>query len=43
MTNDREHSAAQKAELRISRILNPNHPLSREDVIWMLEYIKKGG
>ncbi|SFE13200.1 hypothetical protein SAMN04487969_101224 [Paenibacillus algorifonticola] len=41
MTNDREYSAAQRAELRISRILNPNHPLSREDVIWMLEYIKK--
>ncbi|MCK9859746.1 hypothetical protein [Paenibacillus sp. ATY16] len=26
---------------RIDRILNPDHPLCREDVVWMLEYIKK--
>ncbi|WP_336786274.1 hypothetical protein [Paenibacillus sp. MMO-177] len=26
---------------RIDRILSPDHPLCREDVVWMLEYIKK--
>ncbi|WP_424765956.1 hypothetical protein [Paenibacillus sp. sgz302251] len=28
-------------ERRIQRILDPAHPLCREDVVWMLEYIKK--
>lgn len=26
---------------RIDRMLSPDHPLCREDVVWMLEYIKK--
>lgn len=26
---------------RIDRILDPGHPLCRDDVIWMLEFIKK--
>ncbi|MBW7474225.1 hypothetical protein K0T92_05670 [Paenibacillus oenotherae] len=26
---------------RISRILNPDYPLCRDDVVWILEYIKK--
>ncbi|QAY65473.1 hypothetical protein [Paenibacillus protaetiae] len=32
---------AHPTEKRINTIMNPDHPLCREDVIWMLEYIKK--
>lgn len=28
-------------EIKISQILDPEHPLCRDDVIWMLGYIKK--
>lgn len=26
---------------RIQRILHPNHALKRDDVVWVLDYIKK--
>lgn len=26
---------------RLEQILNPNHPLCKEDVVWALEYVKK--
>ncbi|CAG7622342.1 hypothetical protein ACFQI7_05045 [Paenibacillus allorhizosphaerae] len=29
------------AEARLEQILNPNHPLCRDDIVWALEYIKK--
>lgn len=41
MTSDPQITAVHKAEQRINRILNPDHPLCREDVVWMLEFIKK--
>jgi hypothetical protein len=27
--------------LKLEQIIHPSHPLCREDVIWMLEFIKK--
>lgn len=41
MTSNPHLSDSHPTQLRISRILNPDHPLCREDVVWMLEYIKK--
>ncbi|MFD0959331.1 hypothetical protein [Paenibacillus chungangensis] len=32
---------AHSSEMRIQKILDPAHPLCRDDVIWMLGYIKK--
>ncbi|MBM7563564.1 hypothetical protein [Paenibacillus sacheonensis] len=29
------------ARYRINRINNPDHPLSREDVVWTLAFVKK--
>ncbi|SFS60986.1 hypothetical protein [Paenibacillus sp. BC26] len=29
------------AQYRVDRIFNPDYPLSREDVLWTLEYMKK--
>ncbi|EFM12898.1 conserved hypothetical protein [Paenibacillus curdlanolyticus YK9] len=29
------------ASKRLNRLLDPSYPLCREDVIWVLEYIKK--
>ncbi|RAP78077.1 hypothetical protein [Paenibacillus montanisoli] len=28
-------------QYRVDRIFNPDYPLSREDVLWTLEYMKK--
>ncbi|MFD0869791.1 hypothetical protein [Paenibacillus residui] len=28
---------------RLEQILHPNHPLCRDDVVWVLELIKKKG
>lgn len=28
-------------EIKLAKILDPAHPLCREEVVWMLEYIKK--
>ncbi|MCA0753890.1 hypothetical protein KP806_02465 [Paenibacillus sp. N4] len=41
MTSDPHLSALHPTQRRITRILDPDHPLCREDVVWMLEYIKK--
>jgi hypothetical protein len=31
----------QPPDRRLDRILSPNHPLCKEDVVWVLEYVKK--
>lgn len=36
-----EPAGGHPSDRRISTIMDPNHPLCREDVVWMLEYIKK--
>ncbi|GLX68349.1 hypothetical protein [Paenibacillus glycanilyticus] len=41
MTSESNLHASHPTSARIDRILSPDHPLCREDVIWMLEYIKK--
>ncbi|MFX3633386.1 MAG: hypothetical protein ACE3L7_30995 [Candidatus Pristimantibacillus sp.] len=41
MNTEPEFPAPHPTHMRLSRILNPDHPLCREDVVWMLEYIKK--
>nr|WP_317890805.1 hypothetical protein [Paenibacillus arenilitoris] len=42
MTNgELQLPALDPTERRINRILDPNHPLCREDVVWALEFIKK--
>ncbi|WP_051250903.1 hypothetical protein [Paenibacillus harenae] len=41
MNSDLHISSLDLTEKRIHRILDPDHPLCREDVIWMLEFIKK--
>nr|WP_102712408.1 hypothetical protein [Paenibacillus castaneae] len=41
MNGDPQLSALYKSRQRMDRILHPDHPLCREDVVWMLEYIKK--
>ncbi|WP_188892949.1 hypothetical protein [Paenibacillus radicis (ex Gao et al. 2016)] len=41
MTPNRNLPPPHPADSRLSRILHPDHPLCREDVVWMLEYIKK--
>ncbi len=41
MTSQSRTPAARPAEYRIARILDPGHPLCRDDVEWMLGYIKK--
>ncbi|CAM4255145.1 hypothetical protein L1N82_01050 [Paenibacillus tarimensis] len=35
------HPFEHPADKRLQQILNPDHPLCKEDVIWMLDYIKK--
>ncbi|MGM0879484.1 MAG: hypothetical protein ACQEXQ_00380 [Bacillota bacterium] len=41
MTSDLHLSALHQTQKRLNRILDPDHPLTREDVVWILEYIKK--
>ncbi|CAM4291439.1 hypothetical protein FHS16_002320 [Paenibacillus endophyticus] len=41
MTSDQPLQDLHPTQKRIHRILDPDHPLCREDVVWMLEYIKK--
>lgn len=41
MNSGPEYPASHPTHIRLRRILNPDHPLCREDVVWMLEYIKK--
>lgn len=41
MTNESNLPDSRLTNERIDRILSPDHPLCREDVVWMLEYIKK--
>ncbi|NIK68528.1 MULTISPECIES: hypothetical protein [unclassified Paenibacillus] len=41
MTNESHLPDSRLTSERIDRILSPDHPLCREDVVWMLEYIKK--
>ncbi|MUT66768.1 hypothetical protein [Paenibacillus sp. NEAU-GSW1] len=41
MTSGRDLPPNHLTDSRIHRILDTNHPLCREDVVWMLEYIKK--
>ncbi|PYI54441.1 hypothetical protein [Paenibacillus flagellatus] len=37
-----QHAAVPKASHnRLAQILSPNHPLCKEDVVWVLEYVKK--
>ncbi|MFC5652165.1 hypothetical protein ACFPYJ_24215 [Paenibacillus solisilvae] len=31
----------QPTNIRMARILNPDYPLCRDDVVWVLEYMKK--
>lgn len=35
------HMTANSCEQRLSRMLHPEHPLCRADVIWILEWLKK--
>lgn len=39
--NQAEPASSHPADKRISTIMDPSHPLCRDDVVWMLEYIKK--
>ncbi|MDQ8733501.1 hypothetical protein [Paenibacillus sp. LHD-38] len=41
MTRDLHLQSPHPTQMRINRILDPAHPLCREDVIWVLEFIKK--
>lgn len=41
MTSDLHLSSPHPALNRINRILDPDHPLCRGDVVWILEFIKK--
>ncbi|MHA7963693.1 hypothetical protein ACX93W_06050 [Paenibacillus sp. CAU 1782] len=41
MTGDAAYRSADSVERRIRTILDAGHPLCREDVVWMLGYIKK--
>ncbi|MBH5316808.1 hypothetical protein I6N90_03155 [Paenibacillus sp. GSMTC-2017] len=41
MTRKPYPQSSDPTELRINRILDPAYPLSRDDVVWMLGYIKK--
>ena len=34
-------NAPQPPEARLEHILHPSHPLCRDDIVWVLEYIKK--
>jgi hypothetical protein len=34
-------AARDRTLLRLQQILHPSHPLCKEDMIWVLEYIKK--
>ena len=37
-----EASLSQKSpEQKLSQLLNPSHDLCRDDVVWILEYVKK--
>jgi len=41
MQEHMSHPFPDQTKRKITQILDPTHPLSREDVIWMLGYIKK--
>lgn len=41
MPSEAFSSPPHPTNLRIKKILDPEHPLCRDDVIWMLGYIKK--
>ncbi|MFC4778407.1 hypothetical protein ACFO9Q_16545 [Paenibacillus sp. GCM10023252] len=41
MADSPELSIPDPTRGQINRILDPNHPLCKEDVLWMLQYIKK--
>ncbi|MFD0587966.1 hypothetical protein ACFQZE_08110 [Paenibacillus sp. GCM10027627] len=41
MTSEPYPQTPNAAKLRIGQILDPEHPLCRDDVVWMLGYIKK--
>ncbi|MCR2804870.1 hypothetical protein [Paenibacillus soyae] len=41
MPSEASTRAFQATEQKIKQILDPEHPLCREDVVWMLGYIKK--
>ena len=36
-----EHSARLETRKRLNQILNPAHPLCREDIVWVLHYVQK--
>ncbi|PWW06151.1 hypothetical protein DFQ01_10352 [Paenibacillus cellulosilyticus] len=39
--NSTSNSSNNPAAIRVSRLLDSSYPLTRDDVIWLLEYIKK--
>lgn len=41
MTGKPHTRAPHPAQSQLNSILDPEHPLTRSDVIWMLEFIKK--
>ncbi|MGO4346281.1 hypothetical protein AB4Z45_12410 [Paenibacillus sp. MCAF9] len=41
MNSDLQLPDQSPTQKRFNRILDPDHPLCREDVVWMLEFIKK--
>lgn len=41
MNSELDTPLPHRTESQIDRILDPDHPLCRADVVWMLEYIKK--
>jgi hypothetical protein len=41
MTSDLNLQPFHPTQKRVDRILDPDHPLCRADVVWMLELIKK--
>ncbi len=41
MTGEFPLSAFKPNQKKFKQILDPDYPLCREDVVWMLEYIKK--
>lgn len=43
MTSESNARTTDPTELRIRRILDSEYPLCRDDVVWMLGFIKKGG
>ena len=41
MPSEATTRAINATEQKLKQILDPEHPLCREDVVWMLGYIKK--